>query len=50
MALLARAAGVETELILRDGVPHVWPIFHRLLPEGRQALDDVARFARGFTS
>jgi epsilon-lactone hydrolase len=42
----ARAAGVPVELILRDGLPHVWPIFHRLLPEGREALEAVTRFAR----
>ena len=46
LAEKARAAGVNVELILRDGVPHVWPIFLRLLPEGRQSLEEVARFAR----
>lgn len=45
LAEKARAAGVEVELALADGVPHVWPVFHRLLPEGRRALEDVARFA-----
>jgi epsilon-lactone hydrolase len=42
----AHAVGVDVELILADGVPHVWPIFHRLLPEGRLALEQVTRFAR----
>ena len=46
LAEKARAAGVKTELILADGVPHVWPVFLRLLPEGRLALDQVTRFAR----
>ena len=46
LAETARAAGVETELVLRDHVPHVWPIFHRLLPEGREAVEEVARFGR----
>lgn len=45
-AARARAAGVEVELIERDGLMHVWPIFVRLLPEGREALIDVARFGR----
>ena len=45
LAEKARAAGVPAELILADGVPHVWPIFLRLLPEGRQALETVTRFA-----
>jgi epsilon-lactone hydrolase len=46
LAEKARAAGVKVELILADGVPHVWPIFLRLLPEGRLALEQVTRFAR----
>ncbi len=46
LAEKARAAGVNVELILRDGLPHVWPIFLRMLPEGRESLDVVTRFAR----
>jgi epsilon-lactone hydrolase len=46
LAEKARTAGVKVELIVRDGLPHVWPIFLRLLPEGRESLDAVTRFAR----
>ena len=42
-----RAAGGAAELELYAGVPHVWPIFHRLLPEGRRALDEVEGWLRG---
>ena len=27
-------------------VPHVWPLFHVILPEGRKALDLAAEFLR----
>ena len=43
-AAKARAQGIETELHLVAGVPHVWPIFARLLPEGRQSLLQVQDF------
>jgi acetyl esterase/lipase len=42
----AKAAGVRVELVLRDRLPHVWPIFLRLLPEGREALKMVTDFGR----
>jgi monoterpene epsilon-lactone hydrolase len=42
----AKRQGVDVELILRDRMPHVWPIFVHLLPEAREAMRDVARFAR----
>lgn len=42
----AKAHGVDVELILRDRMPHVWPIFVHLLPEAREAMRDVAAFAR----
>ena len=47
LAQKARAAGVEVTLIVRDRMPHVWPIFHRLLPEGREALAQSAAFVTG---
>jgi acetyl esterase/lipase len=40
----ARAAGVVVELQLRAGVPHIWPIFARLIPEGRESLHQVTAF------
>ena len=42
----AAAAGVEVELIMRDRLPHVWPVFVTLLPEARDAFATVAAFAR----
>lgn len=49
LAERARAAGVSVEVILRDRLPHVWPIFVRILPEGREAIARVAEFARTIT-
>lgn len=43
----ARAAGVASLLRVWPVVPHVWPMFHAFLPEGRQALDESAAFIRG---
>lgn len=45
LAEKARAAGVEVELVVRENLPHVWPIFVRLLPEGQEALETVKVFA-----
>ena len=46
LAERAKAAGVTVEMVLKDRLPHVWPIFVRLLPEGREALATVTDFAR----
>ncbi|GBQ28956.1 hypothetical protein AA700_1685 [Acidiphilium acidophilum DSM 700] len=43
----ARAAGVISLLRVWPVVPHAWPIFQSLLPEGREALDAAAAFIRG---
>lgn len=37
-----RAQGVDAQLTIEDDLPHVWPIFHTLLPEARRTLDDLA--------
>ncbi len=42
----AAAAGVKVELIVRDRLPHVWPVFVTLLPEAREAFATVTAFAR----
>jgi len=42
--LRAQDVGV-TEEILRD-LPHVWPIFHNILPEARASLRDLAVWIR----
>jgi monoterpene epsilon-lactone hydrolase len=46
LAERASAAGVKVELVLRDRLPHVWPVFVNLLPEAREAFVTVAAFAR----
>jgi monoterpene epsilon-lactone hydrolase len=46
LAERAVAAGVKVELIVRDRLPHVWPVFVTLLPEARDAFATVAAFAR----
>jgi epsilon-lactone hydrolase len=45
LAERASAAGVKVELVLRDRLPHVWPVFVTLLPEARQAFATVSAFA-----
>jgi monoterpene epsilon-lactone hydrolase len=46
LAERASAAGVKVELVVRDGLPHVWPVFVTLLPEARDAFATVTAFAR----
>ncbi|MBS3024349.1 MULTISPECIES: alpha/beta hydrolase [Acidiphilium] len=43
----ALAAGVDSLLRIWPVVPHAWPIFQAILPEGRAALDESAAFIRG---
>ena len=40
----ARSAGVSVELRLWPAVPHVWQLFHRFIPEGRQSLAAASQF------
>lgn len=44
LAARAREAGVRVEFECVRGVPHVYPLFQRLLPEGRDAMRSTARF------
>ncbi|HSZ09367.1 MAG TPA: alpha/beta hydrolase [Steroidobacteraceae bacterium] len=46
LAERALAAGVKVELVVRDRLPHVWPVFVTLLPEARDAFATVSTFAR----
>lgn len=46
----ARAAGVEVSFEPRDGLPHVWPMFQALIPEGREAVSLTADFVEARTS
>ena len=45
LAERASAAGVKVELVVRDRLPHVWPVFVTLLPEARDAFATVRAFA-----
>ncbi len=44
LAERARAAGVPVELTIWPAVPHVWQLFHRFVPEGRQSLTAASQF------
>jgi len=40
----AKAAGVETRLHIYPGMPHVWQILGKMVPEAGTALDEIAEF------
>jgi acetyl esterase/lipase len=42
MAAHLREAGVDVTEVIEDNLPHVWPIFHNLLPEAVTTLEQVA--------
>jgi monoterpene epsilon-lactone hydrolase len=44
LAERVRAAGPEVVISVWPVVPHVWQIFERILPEGRQSLAQMADF------
>ena len=46
----ARAGGVDARFEERDGLVHVWPLFHPLLPEAKQAIKASADFIRRCTA
>lgn len=46
LAANAKATGVEADLEVWDQMVHVWQLFSALLPEGREALEEVVRFIR----
>lgn len=41
----AREQGVSARLAIWDGMIHVWPMFHPILPEAGAAIDEAAAFA-----
>ncbi|KEJ89084.1 alpha/beta hydrolase [Sulfitobacter donghicola] len=41
-----KGQGVKTELTVENDLPHVWPLFHNVLPEGRQTLDNLSKWIR----
>lgn len=46
LAARLREDGVVTELAIERDLPHVWPIFHNILPEGRVSLDALGQWIR----
>jgi monoterpene epsilon-lactone hydrolase len=46
MAEAMRAAGCEVELDVWHKMPHVWHLYARILPEGRQAIDRIGQFLK----
>ena len=46
MAVVLRDAGVQVSEVIERDLPHVWPIFHNLLPEARHTLRAVAAWMR----
>jgi acetyl esterase/lipase len=44
LAEKAKARGVDCELHVVAGMPHVWPLFAPFLPEGRESLAQVGAF------
>ncbi|MEO0401953.1 MAG: alpha/beta hydrolase [Pseudomonadota bacterium] len=41
-----RAAGVSVALQLERDLPHVWPMFHNIVPEARTTLDQLAAWIK----
>jgi acetyl esterase/lipase len=48
-AARAQAAGVDTQLSIYDDMIHDWHLFSVVVPEGRQAIEEIAEFARKTT-
>lgn len=46
----AKRAGVHLHYREWPGMPHVFPLFHRFLPEGRKAINQMALFVKDVTS
>jgi len=42
----AEQEGVDVSFIRRDGLAHVWPLFHPLMPEAKIDIDESAAFLR----
>lgn len=50
MTARLRADGVAVTELVRPGLPHVWPLFHGLMPEGDETLRDLADWIRSLSS
>ena len=49
MAARLRAQDVPVTEVLRHDLPHVWPMFHGLLPEADETLRDLAAWIRSLS-
>ena len=45
-----RAEGVEVTEVIEHDLPHVWPLFHNILPEGKQTLQKLAIWINSLSS
>ncbi|SMX31234.1 alpha/beta hydrolase [Actibacterium lipolyticum] len=50
MAAHLRNEGVETHVTVEQNLPHVWPLFHNILPEARHSLRNVAQWLSSLPS
>jgi len=46
LAQVCQRDAAEVTLVERHDLPHVWPIFHTILPEARESLDELAAWIR----
>lgn len=44
VASRAKKAGVPVQMLTRNDMPHVWPIFNLFLPEARKDMKNIAHF------
>ena len=49
MAAHLKSQGVPVSLHVERDLPHVWPIFHNVLPEARSTLDTLAGWIKDQT-
>ena len=50
LAQRAEAAGVKVNIDVWEEMIHVWQLFAPMLPEGREAIDEIGRFLRRYVS
>lgn len=49
MAQRYRDAGNEARLVVEEGMVHIWPLFHRILPEGQAGVATIGAWVRSHT-
>lgn len=50
MAQRYQDAGNEARLVVEDGMVHIWPLFHRILPAGQAGVDTIGAWVRAHTT